>query len=257
LALEAGHVVVALEQEVVNIVITGASRGIGRVLADHFADDTDNRVVGLSRNNPDGKLQWEWVKCDVTSAADVVLASREAGLSTLDALICCAAEHGPIERALKAPLASWSRALHHNVDATYFPLRVFGTALYAAERPVVVVFSGGGATSPRPNFSAYGCAKTALVRLVETVAKEEPWLDINAVSPGPCITDLLKEVAGVESIKDPQPPESVIPLVSFLLSPESDGISGRLISAKWDDWAGLTAASFRQQPDLLTLRRIT
>jgi NAD(P)-dependent dehydrogenase (short-subunit alcohol dehydrogenase family) len=242
----------------VNIVITGASRGIGRALADHFADD-GNVVFGLSRNKPAGSPAWTWIKCDVTSAADVVLASKEMSIPHVDALICCAAEHGPIERALKAPLASWSRACHRNIDATYFPLRVFGTALYAAERPVVVVFSGGGATSPRPHFTAYGCAKTALVRLVETIAKEEPWLDINAIAPGPVITDLWKEAAchGEKVGTDAQGPESVIPLVSFLLSPESDGISGRLISAKWDDWAGLTAASFRQQPDLLTLRRIT
>jgi NAD(P)-dependent dehydrogenase (short-subunit alcohol dehydrogenase family) len=243
----------------VNIVITGASRGIGRVLADHFADmDPENHVFGLSRTKPKGEITWKWVKCDVGSAADVVLASKEIGVEALDALICCAAEHGPIERALKAPLAQWSRSFQRNMDATFFPLRVFGTALYAAERPVVVCFSGGGATSPRPSFSAYGCAKTAIVRLVETIAKEEPWLDINAVSPGPVLTDLLKEAAQKEGEpKDAQHAESVIPLVSFLLSPESDGISGRIISAKWDDWAGLTAASFRQQPDLLTLRRIT
>lgn len=239
-----------------NIVITGASRGIGRALADHFSD-LEHTVFGLSRTKPSEAVAWTWIGCDVGSATDVVLARKETGLEVVDALICCAAEHGPIERALKAPLASWSRACHHNIDGTYFPIRVFSTDLYASERPVAVCFSGGGATTPRPNFSAYGCAKTAIVRLVETIAKEEPWLDINAVSPGPCTTELLREASRVETLYNPQPPESVIPLVSFLLSPESDGISGRLISAKWDDWAGLTAASFRQQPDLLTLRRVT
>jgi NAD(P)-dependent dehydrogenase (short-subunit alcohol dehydrogenase family) len=53
------------------------------------------------------------------------------------------------------------------------------------KRRKVILFSGGGASRPRPFFSAYGCAKTALVRLVETLAAE--WIDlaidVNIVAP--------------------------------------------------------------------------
>jgi 3-oxoacyl-[acyl-carrier protein] reductase len=46
-------------------------------------------------------------------------------------------------------------------------------------------------------------------------------------------------------------------LVAWLLSPESDGVSGRLISAQWDDWQALGARCEElQQSDIYTLRRI-
>jgi len=75
-----------------------------------------------------------------------------------------------------------------NLDGTFNAIRAFYEALRRnPRRAKIVCFSGGGATRPRPNFSAYGVSKTAVVRLVETVADEErdAPLDINAVAPGP------------------------------------------------------------------------
>jgi 3-oxoacyl-[acyl-carrier protein] reductase len=51
--------------------------------------------------------------------------------------------------------------------------------------------------------------------------------------------------------------EKVFGLVEMLLSPQSDGISGKLISAPWDPWQNLPA--FREdlmKSDIYTLRRI-
>ena len=46
-------------------------------------------------------------------------------------------------------------------------------------------------------------------------------------------------------------------LIAFLASPESDGISGRLLSAVWDDWKSLPTERERlAQSDVYTLRRI-
>jgi 3-oxoacyl-[acyl-carrier protein] reductase len=58
--------------------------------------------------------------------------------------------------------------------------------------------------------------------------------------------------AGGESL------ENAASLARFLASPESEGISGRLISAVWDPWHGLAAhAAELATTDIYTLRRIT
>ncbi|HTU02670.1 MAG TPA: hypothetical protein VMG58_12670, partial [Candidatus Sulfotelmatobacter sp.] len=53
------------------------------------------------------------------------------------------------------------------------------------------------------------------------------------------------------------PLERALDLVEWLLSPESDGISGRLLSAPWDPWPGLARnAAALSASDVYTLRRI-
>ena len=145
----------------------------------------------------------------------------------------------------------------------------------APRRAKAICFSGGGATKPRANFSAYGAAKTGVVRLVETIAEEERnrALDINAIAPGAINTRLTDEILALgpqvvgeseyaSALKQKSaggaPIEKVLGLIDWLLSPASDGISGRLLSAQWDNWSGLAAQrKTLAQSDLYTLRRIT
>jgi len=140
-------------------------------------------------------------------------------------------------------------------------------------RGKVICFSGGGSTSPRPNFAAYGVSKTGVVRLVETLAAE--WeqlpLDINAVAPGAIFTRMTEEIlARGEKLAGQEEFESagklsrdnsgklgkVLGLVEFLLSAKSDGISGKLISAQWDAWDKLPERKADLCSDIYTLRRV-
>ena len=147
--------------------------------------------------------------------------------------------------AVAANPARWSATVRANLDGTFNAIRSFHALLTRAPRRAkVVCFSGGGATKPRPNFSAYGVAKTGIVRLVETIAEEESQapLDINAVAPGAIATRLtdevialgpdiagqaeydsaLKQIAGGGASL-----ERALDLVEWLLSAKSDGISGQ------------------------------
>jgi 3-oxoacyl-[acyl-carrier protein] reductase len=146
--------------------------------------------------------------------------------------------------------------------------------LKARGRGKIINISGGGATSPRANFTAYACAKTALVRLTETLAHETGGMgiDVNAVAPGAMPTRMLAEVvaAGPEragsrehqqaqqhEAKGAEVLERAAALCLFLASRRSDGITGRLISAQWDDWQSLP--QHREElsaSDIYTLRRI-
>ena len=138
----------------------------------------------------------------------------------------------------------------------------------------IVQLSGGGATSPLPRLSAYAASKAAVVRFAETLAEElrGTGIDVNAIAPGALNTRLLDEVleAGPELVGDAFYERALeqqssggtaldlgARLAVFLGSGESDGITGKLISAPWDPWADLPLhADDLRFSDVYTLRRI-
>jgi NAD(P)-dependent dehydrogenase (short-subunit alcohol dehydrogenase family) len=112
------------------------------------------------------------------------------------------------------------------------------------------------------------------VRLVETIAEElkgQP-IDLNAIAPGAINTRMTEEVlalgpgvvgeaeyagalkqkaAGGASL------DKAVGLVEWLLSPASDGVSGRLLAAPWDPWSTLGQhAAKLAGSDIYQLRRI-
>jgi len=264
-----------------HLVITGTSSGIGRALAKDLLVK-GHQVWGLARSaqpelaaeHPDTFLQ---SRCDVADWSQVAQVARaiRATWPCADGLIACAGLQGAIGIAVTLDPLQWSATIRANLDGTYYAIRAFHELLrQSSRRAKVVCFSGGGATKARPNFSAYAAAKTGIIRLVETIAeelREEP-LDINAIAPGAINTRLTDEVIRLgpavvgeaeyqAALKQKETGggslEKVIDLVEWLLSPASDGISGRLLSAQWDPWAGLGRhAGAIAKSDIYTLRRI-
>ena len=265
-----------------NLVLTGSSTGIGRALAERLIAQ-GHRVWGLARS-----LQADFVvrhpgsfqasRCDVGNWLQIANAADEvaAAWGQIDGLITCAGVQGEIGRTLAADPANWDATIRANLDGTFHSLRAFAPLLAKAPRRAkVVCFSGGGAAKGRAQFSAYAAAKAGIVRLVETIAEEERGrpLDINAVAPGAINTRLTEEIlklgpdvvgaaefaaAQKQKASGGAPLDRVFGLVEWLLSPASDGISGRLLSAQWDDWAGLAAQrDALAKSDLYTLRRVT
>lgn len=264
-----------------NLVLTGSSTGIGRALAEHLLAQK-HQVWGIARSDQGDLAEphtgaFRSTRADVAKWADMARAAADvaAAWPHVDGLIACAGLQGEIGRTLAADPARWSETVRTNLDGTFHALRAFDGLLARAPRRVkIVCFSGGGATKPRARFSAYGVAKTGVVRLVETIAEEERGraLDINAIAPGAINTRLTEEVlaqgpavvgeaefaaAQKQKASGGAPLEKVLGLVDWLLSPASDGITGRLISAPWDPWPTLGRhAAELAASDIYTLRRI-
>src|SRR5206468_673197 len=136
----------------------------------------------------------------------------------------------------------------------------------------IVNLSGGGAAGPRPQFSAYATGKAGLVRLTEVLAHEtRPMnIDVNCIAPGVMKTRMLDTIlaagphrAGAEEHARARRQaeqaggtlERAAELAVFLASAKSDGITGRLISAVWDQWETLPGRrAVLQQTDIYTLR---
>jgi 3-oxoacyl-[acyl-carrier protein] reductase len=278
-----------------NILLTGSSTGIGRALAERLLS-RGHHVWGLARSDQSdfaaSHPNFHHTRCDVSdySAVAAAASAYAAAWPQLDAVICAAGLQGEIAPALTADPLKWSATIRANLDGTYFALRAFAPLLLNrpafSSRAKIVCFSGGGATKARVNFSAYGVAKTALVRLVETIADEnrDQPLDINALAPGAINTRLTDEIlalgpsvvgaaeyaaaqkqkaaalvpksAGASASADPALTRA-LDCVEWLLSPASDGITGRLLSAPWDPWPTLgDHRAALSASDVYMLRRI-
>lgn len=266
-----------------NIVLTGSSTGIGRALAERLLA-RGHQVWGVARSDQSDfvaqhSAAFHASRCDVSNWADVERAAAQvsAAWAHVDALIACAGLQGEVRRALEADPQKWSATVRANLDGTFYAVRAFADLLARTPSPrraKIICFSGGGATKPRANFSAYGVAKTGVVRLVETIAEEERGraLDINAIAPGAINTRLTDEVLALgpavvgeaeyaaaqkQKSSGGASLEKALGLVEWLLSPASDGITGRLLAAPWDPWPTLAQhATDLGASDIFTLRRI-
>ena len=264
-----------------HLVLTGSSTGIGRALAERLLS-RGHHVWGLARSDQADLAaqhagRFRFSRGDIAQWPDLERTAAEVATTWphVDALITAAGAQGEVGRALTAHPTRWSETVRANLDGTFFSIRAFAKLLSAAPRRAkIVCFSGGGATKPRARFSAYGVAKTGVVRLVETIAEEErdQPLDINAIAPGAINTRLTEEVlnlgpavVGATEFAAAQKQkasgggslEKALGLVEWLISPASDGISGRLLAAPWDPWPTLgDHASAIAPSDVYTLRRI-
>jgi NAD(P)-dependent dehydrogenase (short-subunit alcohol dehydrogenase family) len=170
-------------------------------------------------------------------------------------------------------LDEWRRAMDINLYGVLLPCRALIPHFKKAGRGKIIVLSGGGATNPLPNISAYAASKAAVVRLMETLAEElKPFhVEVNAIAPGALATRLVDEVlaAGPEKVgpafyeKNKQwkatgatPLSLGAKVAVYLASAASDDITGKLISAQWDPWERLHEFKHDLNGDIYTLRRI-
>ena len=270
-----------------NALITGGSQGLGRCIAEHFLREGANVVIcarnakeltaardALARQFPGQKVLAK--TCDVADEAQVnaLAAYALAELGSLEALVLNAGIYGPMGPTESVSLAEWRAALNVNLFGVLLPCRAVIPHFKKAGRGKIVVLSGGGATNPLPNISAYAASKAAVVRLMETFAEELKAfkVDVNAIAPGALATRLVDEViaAGPDKVgaaffeknknwkeKGAVPLELGASLAVWLASAESDGITGKLLSAQWDPWKDLQ--QHREElakSDIYCLRRI-
>jgi len=272
----------------INALITGGSQGLGKTIACRFAQAGANVAVcardekllrqareEIGRAAPAGARVAAHV-CDVSNpqAVDQLIATAEKEIGPLQVLVNNAGIYGPMGPTEEVNFAEWTRALEINLYGALLPCRALIPAMKKAGRGKIIFISGGGATQPLPNLSAYAASKAAVVRLMETLAEElRPFhIDVNAVAPGALKTRLVQQVldAGPEKVgaafyaknkkwaeDGATPLELGADLCVYLAAPESDGITGKLISAQWDPWPRLH--EFRQElsgSDIYCLRRI-
>lgn len=213
---------------------------------------------------------------DVSAEADVqaLVSETLTKLGGCQILVNNAGIYGPKGEIEAVDWSEWMKAIEINVYGSILMCRAILPHFKAHGYGKMIQLSGGGATSPMPRISAYAVSKAAIVRFTETLAEEVrgTGIDVNAIAPGALNTRMLDEVleAGPEkvgkafyerSLKQKESGGSPLgrgaDLALFLASAASDGITGKLISAIWDDWEHWPAhLDELSSSDVYTLRRI-
>ena len=268
--------------------ITGAYGTLGAAIARRLRrEGADLLLVGRSperlaelakrlaaEHGCHGRLDLLAVDLAAGDAAERV-AAAVARLGRLDVLVNNAAIQGPIGPLWENDWQAWQETIRIDLLAPVALCRALVGFLGRGKRGKIINISGGGASGPRVNFSAYGVAKTGLVRFTETFAEEVRArnIDVNALAPGALASAMTEailaagpalcgeqEIAAARKAKAGEAQatlEKAAELCAWLASAKSDGISGRLLAALWDPWATLELrATELAGSDIYTLRRI-
>ena len=266
------------------IAITGVSEGLGKVLCKEYLNN-GAKVFACARNIDKISQYFKdymgknllIIKADVSSESEIAQ-FFESGINFfggLDVLVNNAGIYGPKGNIDDIDIDDWKYCLDVNLMGSVNAVRYSLPIMKRNKRGKIIQLSGGGATNPMPNLTAYAVSKAAIVRFVESVALEvkEYNIFINAIAPGPLNTRLLDEIleAGPDKVGHDFYKKSLnqkedggvslqnaIDLSMFLSSNSSDGITGKLISAIWDKWQDWNQhLGDLSNSDIYTLRRIT
>lgn len=244
--------------------ITGATGIIGNAIARAFAAEGCDLILSGSSQKKTAALQEQFspfpnvkvetICADVSDKKSVQQLLEKVGrkFQVIDILVTAAAVCGASGSTDQVEPEEWMEALKVNLLGTFMTIKYSLPFLRKSRRGKIIAFSGGG-EGALVNRSSYVSSKGGVLRLVETLASELAPIDINAIAPGLVVSGLLDGLikAGPDRLgkegyeqalkqkkgeAESFPPEIAASLAVFLASPESDGISGKNLSAVRDKW---------------------
>jgi NAD(P)-dependent dehydrogenase (short-subunit alcohol dehydrogenase family) len=266
--------------------VTGAGRGIGAASA-RALGRAGFGIFAVARTAPELDAVCEAIRLEGTAAVAYSADVGRAGAGA-DIARACEQQLGPpavlvnaagIQRAIglvgDVHLDEWWSVLEVNLRGTVELCAAVVPGMVERGRGIIINFSGGGATSPRPRFSAYAASKAALVRFTETLAEEVrgSGVRVNAIAPGAVDTRIQDAVLAAGAAAGPEyeqtlelrragtggvPAELAASLVVHLAVGGAGDLTGKLISAPYDDWRAWDAGRIQVLTDSawLTLRRL-
>jgi NAD(P)-dependent dehydrogenase (short-subunit alcohol dehydrogenase family) len=226
------------------ILVTGAASGIGRAIAQRFAEE--GAQVALLDRVPitDAAIS---ICCDLLDQATIAPAVTDAAarMGGLDGVVNCAGADlmQPLEEMSPA---EWQRIIDVNLTAPMLVCRAALPAMKAAGRGTIVAVASGAALRPLPNRTAYCAAKAGLVMFCKSLSIElsASNIRVNALCPGIIDTPMWR--ATWEDAPDPQAelamildryvikrvgqPSEIADAALFLTSDESSYMTGTAIA---------------------------
>ena len=227
-------------------IVTGASRGLGRVIASVLVERGDDVVIGGRDEEALGRAAQSLarpgaevvpVAGDVTdSRVRAALVAAAGSLGGLDLLVNNASELGPIGPLTSLDVTRLGRIFPVNAGA---PLALIQAAvpLLAERRGLIVNITSDAAVAAYAGWGPYGASKAALELITKTLAEELRDVGISAmiVDPGDMRTRMHQEAFPGQDISDRPLPEVTVPFWRWLFDQNPDDLRGLRLGAQHED----------------------
>lgn len=268
-----------------NILIFGASSSIGSYLAQKYYDEGHNVYLFyrnkkkslLIKKNNSGQILEEFKNFDLNPNKNFnkKIYKIKNILNKANIIINTIGKQGEIKNFFKSSINKFLNTFNINFFSYIFFFKSIYPYIRLKKDLLLIVFSGGGTTSFRKNFSSYSISKISLVKLVEIIANEinNKNIRINAISPGIIKSQMTYEIIKNKHLVDNQELkkikreinnskkslEKIYDLISFLISKNGRRISGKMISSRWDNFKNWNFVDIKkiQTNEFFTLRRKT
>jgi NAD(P)-dependent dehydrogenase (short-subunit alcohol dehydrogenase family) len=231
------------------ILVTGASAGIGRVLALRAASlgatvVLHGRAVARLESLYDeictaGHPEPAIFPLDLARAKgedyDRLSGAIEEQWGRLDGLVNNAGMLGSRSPIQHHDVAEWQRVMHVNLTAPFILCRCLLPLLLRSEDASVIFTSSGVGRIGKAYWGAYAVSKFGVEGLNQVLAEElesKPAIRVNAVNPGPTRTAMRAAAYPAEDPGRLKTPEEILGVYLYLLGPDSRGVSGRSIDAQ-------------------------
>lgn len=250
-------------------VVTGASRGIGRAIALELAKEGADVVVNYRSGSREAEEVVEKirgmgrkakaVRADV-SDPDQVEEMASIAFKEFGGVGILVNNAGMIR---KAPLEEitpeeWDKVISVNLNGVFYAMRSFGTRMIKQGGGSIVNIASVAGHVPLDGGGAYSASKAGVIILTRQAAVE--WgpkgVRVNAICPGPIVTDMLRSEYTEEELRRRERltpvgrlgrPEDVAKLAAFLASDDASYITG----AVYDLDGGLSSSTYRLLHELL------
>lgn len=232
-------------------IVTGASRGIGRVIAQRLAADGFQVVVNYAGNaakaqetvaaieQAGGKAIA--VQADVAQPSEVehLFARTLEAFGKVDVVVHSA---GVMSMAAITPdnLEAFDRMIHTNLRGAFLVLAQAARHVPSGGR--IMALSTSVIAKSFPQYGPYIASKAGVEGLVRVLANElrGRGVTVNAVAPGPVATELFLDGKSEEQIAQLSKlpplerlgqPEDIAGLVSFLAGPDGGWVNAQVVRA--------------------------
>lgn len=233
--------------------ITGASRGIGRAVAKHFAEHGAHVVVTARSQGAleilDDELrefgsQATLVPCDLTDfdMIDKIGAELQNRFQKLDILVGNAGILGKLAPMAEITPQDWQRVLNINLTTNWRLIRALTPLLQASDAGRAIFVSSSVGHQARAGWSSYAVSKAALEMTAGIYAEECKTSNVlvNMINPGGTRTAMRADAMPKENPEDVKSPETINHLFLELASPAYTK-TGQMIEAEQELAMGHTA----------------